>query len=109
MPQIIQYLIDAIQYKEYLVEHYFTDHEARWSNIGELISVARKTPNADDGNAEGNSISGEDLGTDQLQSTVSSDGVGESESDSVVEFLEYCALCSNQKELDEAEGGVNSF
>ncbi|KAG2195913.1 hypothetical protein INT47_002686, partial [Mucor saturninus] len=25
--------------------------------------------------------------------------------DPVTEFLEYCALCSNQKELEEAEGG----
>lgn len=104
---MIQYLLDAIQYNEYLKEHYFTDHEARWSNIGELISVARKTPTADEGNAEENNISGEDR-NDQLQSTHSSKGVGESESDSVVEFLEYCALCSNQKELDDAEGGVSS-
>jgi hypothetical protein len=27
-----------------LKEHYFADHVARWGNIGELISVAKKQP-----------------------------------------------------------------
>lgn len=27
--------------------------------------------------------------------------------DPITEFLEYCSLCSNQKELEEAEGGVS--
>jgi hypothetical protein len=27
-------------------------------------------------------------------------------SDPIAEFLEYCSLCSNQKEQEEAEGGV---
>jgi hypothetical protein len=29
------------------------------------------------------------------------------ERDSIVEFLEYCSLSANQKEQDEAEGGVS--
>lgn len=33
----------------------------------------------------------------------------EYKADPVTEFLEYCALCSNQKELEEAEGGVRYF
>lgn len=27
---------------------------------------------------------------------------------SISDFLEYCALCSDQKELEEAEGGVSN-
>lgn len=29
------------------------------------------------------------------------------ETDPIVEFLEYCSLSANQKEQDEAEGGVS--
>lgn len=28
--------------------------------------------------------------------------------DPIVEFLEYCSLSANQKEQDEAEGGVSA-
>lgn len=30
-------------------------------------------------------------------------------SDPIADFLEFCALCSNQKEQEEAEGGVSDF
>jgi DNA helicase-2/ATP-dependent DNA helicase PcrA len=34
------------------------------------------------------------------------EGEGLGSKDPVADFLEYCSLCSNQKELEEAEGGV---
>lgn len=87
-------------------EHYSHEHEARWNNIGELISVARKTP-VDDGYVDASSLSDEEHNEQsQSQPIVLSDSEEESESDDIVEFLEYCALCSNQKELEEGEGGV---
>ncbi|KAK4518171.1 uncharacterized protein ATC70_001522 [Mucor velutinosus] len=39
--EILVFITEAIGYKEYLKEKYFADHEARWNNIGELISLAK--------------------------------------------------------------------
>lgn len=44
MPDIIRYILNKINYFDYLKEHYFKDHDARWANVGELISIAQKTP-----------------------------------------------------------------
>lgn len=41
IPDILEFIIEATKYKEYLKEKYFADHEARWNNIGELISLAK--------------------------------------------------------------------
>lgn len=78
-------------------EHFFSDYEARWNNIGELISVARKQLNADDAVVEANEpivLPKEDETPDR---------------DNIADFLEYCSLCSNQKEMEEAEGGVKQL
>lgn len=98
VPKIIEYVLDAIQYKDYLKEHY-KDHEGRWNNIGELISVSRNTANGGDKSLT------ED---DQLQSIVLVKDEDDEEPgrNSMADFLEYCTLCSNQKELEEGEGGV---
>lgn len=39
--EILVFITDATKYEEYLKEKYFSDHEARLSNIGELISLAK--------------------------------------------------------------------
>lgn len=44
MSEIIHFIVTATKYEGYLKEHYFQDHVARWGNIGELISVAKKQP-----------------------------------------------------------------
>ncbi|KAI8065345.1 P-loop containing nucleoside triphosphate hydrolase protein [Gilbertella persicaria] len=153
--EIIHYIVNAIKYEDYLKEHHFQDHVARWSNIGELISIAKKQPAIEDDEAidatlnddpegqsngvtvieleeEPNDIEELDLtiveceddmdgeqpqsqyqpqSQPQPQTQSQSDYYNEEEdmgvvsSDPVADFLEYCALCSNQKELEEAEGG----
>ncbi|CAO0794680.1 unnamed protein product [Mucor circinelloides] len=39
---ILKFITEATNYFEYLKEKYFVDHEARWNNIGELISLAKQ-------------------------------------------------------------------
>lgn len=41
---MIRYIVNEIKYFDYLKEHYFKDHEARWTNVGEMISIAQQTP-----------------------------------------------------------------
>ncbi|KAI8337373.1 P-loop containing nucleoside triphosphate hydrolase protein [Choanephora cucurbitarum] len=169
MHEIIRYIVEATEYKEYLKEHHFQDHESRWSNIGELISIAKGKPNeeeykdseselnesttvidmeeeVDDNSPKGHATITEDGVTiiemeeepddveevdvteatdeDRSQSqakqsqfeTHPSSSSSQSQNftdnddlfdvkDPVADFLEYCSLCSNQKELEEAEGG----
>ncbi|KAI9478113.1 MAG: P-loop containing nucleoside triphosphate hydrolase protein [Benjaminiella poitrasii] len=131
---IIRYMVDALNYEDYLKEHYFQDHVARWGNVGELINVAKKQSHPDDihinpiteeegttpisSNFDEELYDVEEVDLSNMPSKVKDEpkevkDVNSFEvlpddivsTDPVAEFLEYCALCSNQKELEEAEGG----
>lgn len=39
---ILTYITEATHYLDYLKEKYFSDHEARWNNIGELVTLAKE-------------------------------------------------------------------
>jgi hypothetical protein len=43
----LSYIYEATKYFNYLKEHYFKDHESRWQNLSELLSVAKRTKNSD--------------------------------------------------------------
>ncbi|MBM6388048.1 MAG: hypothetical protein JSY10_29595 [Paenibacillus sp.] len=45
---------------------------------------------------------------DDLKEDNTRDEYANIDTDPIAEFLEYCALCSSQKELDEAEEGVSN-
>ncbi|KAG4076512.1 hypothetical protein HA402_011328 [Bradysia odoriphaga] len=91
-------------------DNYFADHEARWGNVGELISIAQQSrltgndvidissDDSDDDGASASTIKREDDTTESTET----ENVPKL---TVSEFLEYCDLCSDQKELKEAEGG----
>lgn len=51
----------------------------------------------------------EDLKESGLRDVLKDDASGSISINPIAEFLEYCALCSSQKELDEAETGVGSI
>ncbi|KAG2195912.1 hypothetical protein INT47_002685 [Mucor saturninus] len=40
---ILSYIYEATEYEKYLKDHYFQDYESRWQNLGELLSIAKKT------------------------------------------------------------------
>ncbi|KAI8638789.1 P-loop containing nucleoside triphosphate hydrolase protein [Parasitella parasitica] len=40
--EILEFIITATEYKEYLKDKYFQDHEARYNNLGELISLSKE-------------------------------------------------------------------
>lgn len=42
----MKYIYEATKYFEYLKEHHFKDHEARWQNLGELLNIANRTREA---------------------------------------------------------------
>lgn len=42
----MSYIYTATEYENYLKEHHFQDHESRWQNLGELLSIAKKTSEA---------------------------------------------------------------
>ncbi|KAI7903351.1 P-loop containing nucleoside triphosphate hydrolase protein [Cokeromyces recurvatus] len=130
---IIHYLVDTLKYEDYLKEHYFQDYVARWNNIGELINVAKKQAHIDDENITSTSQNSSsqsapnsneelyDVEEVNLTNELSEVKIEQKEiedvdsfevlrddivsTDPIAEFLEYCSLCSNQKELEEAEGG----
>ncbi|KAG4065602.1 hypothetical protein HA402_012592 [Bradysia odoriphaga] len=126
IPDIIRYIVEATKYFAYLQQNYFADHEARWGNVGELISIAQQSrltgndvtdissDDSDDDDVSASTIKRED---DTNESTARSakyaDFIVQSTETqmenvpklTVSEFLEYCDLCSDQKELEEAEGG----
>lgn len=43
MIEILRYIYEATKYFDYLKEHHFKDHEARWQNLGELLNIAKRT------------------------------------------------------------------
>ncbi|XP_037032641.1 ATP-dependent DNA helicase PcrA-like [Bradysia coprophila] len=128
IPDIIKYILGATKYFAYLQQNYFADHEARWGNVGELISIAQQSrlnesdvidissDDSDDDGASTSTIKREDdtTGTESTARSAkfadfivkSADTGTESVPKlTVSEFLEYCDLCSDQKELEDAEGG----
>lgn len=40
----MRHIVDSIHYQDYLKNNFFTDHEARWANVGELLNIARERP-----------------------------------------------------------------
>ncbi|KAF1803631.1 P-loop containing nucleoside triphosphate hydrolase protein [Mucor lusitanicus] len=128
--EILGFITRAIKYEDYLKEKYFNDHEARWSNIGELISLAKaENYHGEDDEPDMSQSQTQQSQTQQSQNTQNLDGLElidvevvseddegtenldsefpdyQHEKDPIVEFLEYCSLSANQKEQDEAEGG----
>lgn len=65
-------MLDAIKYFDYLKIQYFQDHEARWNNVGELMSIARKQPSAEE------DLNEYTLSSDEEENTEPSDGILES-------------------------------
>ncbi|KAI9253027.1 P-loop containing nucleoside triphosphate hydrolase protein [Sporodiniella umbellata] len=94
--EIIKHIVESINYKEYLESNYPDDFESRWMNVGQLINTAVDKP----------PINEEDEET--KEETKYADIYGQKRSkkkNSVSDFLEFCALCSNQHEQEEAEEG----
>ena len=46
MGDILKFIYKATNYLDYLKEHYYQDHEARWMNLSELVNIAQNTTNA---------------------------------------------------------------
>jgi hypothetical protein len=46
----LSYIYEATKYLDYLKEHYFAEHEARWQNLSELLTIAKE--NGQPGNRE---------------------------------------------------------
>ncbi|KAG0169066.1 hypothetical protein DFQ30_004024 [Apophysomyces sp. BC1015] len=83
---ILKYIVDTIGYEQYLKEHYRTDHESRWANVGELISFATT-----------------------FKSLKAENDASINDIDPIGEFLEASTLSADQKEHDEASEGKVSI
>ncbi|KAF7731588.1 hypothetical protein EC973_009352 [Apophysomyces ossiformis] len=83
---MIKYIVEAVDYQKYLKDHYSTDYESRWENVGELITFASsfQVPKIDD--------------------ETSINAV-----DPIAAFLEASSLSADQKEHDEAADGKVSI
>ncbi|CEG78325.1 hypothetical protein RMATCC62417_12954 [Rhizopus microsporus] len=121
---ILRHIVDSIHYQDYLKNDFFADHEARWANVGELLNIARERPelteaNDDFLNNDDLLLSEEPDDINEVDMTLTIEEVeqehvepvevfadeGVVSTDPVADFLEFCSLCSNQKEQEEAEGG----
>lgn len=74
--EILGFITRAIKYEDYLKEKYFNDHEARWSNIGELISLAKaENYHGEDDEPDMSQSQTQQSQTQQSQNTQNLDGL----------------------------------
>ncbi|KAG1474507.1 hypothetical protein G6F56_000323 [Rhizopus delemar] len=123
---MLAYIVKEIEYEDYLKSNYFQDHVARLENVGQLINIATEKPvlteEVDDflDNDDIQLIEGEEPDDieevdmtliikeeeeEHIEPVEVLEDEGVMSTDPVAEFLEFCTLCSNQKEQEEAEGG----
>ena len=99
--QILEYLIEKLNFQQYLKDVYSEDHEGRWANVEELMSQASDCANSATNLAPGNDEEG--LPSIEGLHQYTSDGPEESLS----KFLANVALSTEIEKRDDGDTGVN--